>query len=98
VNLATAVQRKAKHRRSRDLLWMLEDNPERRARWQLNERLNRSEARLARKIGKRKVTALIASFKAEAAPDQSLYDELYRQADPYAWIYRRSKSAGDQRQ
>jgi hypothetical protein len=64
------------------------------ARRELNDRLNKSEARLTRKIGKRRVTALVEAFKAEAGNsfDVGLWVDLYAQDDPYGWIYQRSNA------
>jgi hypothetical protein len=57
----------------------------------LNFRLNASENMLRKRIGAREVNRLIAEFKAEGHRTPRLWEMLYRQHDPYAWIYRRSQ-------
>jgi hypothetical protein len=57
----------------------------------LNDRLNASEERLCDRIGRRAVTRLVTAFKAEAAENPKLWEQLYRQSSPYAWIHQRAK-------
>ena len=52
----------------------------------LNDRLNASEARLCKKVGKRRVSTLQRKFRAVADLDVSLYTRLYTKRDPYRWI------------
>ena len=52
----------------------------------LNSRLNWSEDRLRKQIGKRKVDALVRRFKVAALKDQALLSALYEQPDPYLWL------------
>ena len=54
-------------------------------RW-LNERLNYSEARLRKRLGAHKVSALIRQFKAAAKDDPALFTALYAKRDPYRWL------------
>ncbi|HXI78380.1 MAG TPA: hypothetical protein VNH21_14660 [Steroidobacteraceae bacterium] len=52
----------------------------------INERLNNSEEALREKIGAEAVDALIAEFKAEAAKNPALVQQLYQQRNPYVWV------------
>jgi hypothetical protein len=61
------------------------------ARYALNDRLNASEERLRERIGAKAVDRLICEFRAEADRKPNLWLLLYRQASPYAWIYRRAQ-------
>ena len=51
---------------------------------ELNDRLNTSEERLRKRIGKRKVDALARAFKAKATYE--LFMKFYHHPDPYRWL------------
>lgn len=53
----------------------------------INDRLNASQAMLAREIGEQRVNALIVDFTAAMAANPELVHMLYSQPDPYRWLH-----------
>ena len=56
--------------------------------WSAHDRddwLNESERRLRKRVGTKKVNAVVRHFKAAAADDPDLYSKLFEQDDPFEW-------------
>jgi hypothetical protein len=67
--------------------WRIMRERRRKRRWALlNERLNVSEMMLCEKIGREMVDQYVTAFKQLAVHDQTLFDKLYSQNDPYPWM------------
>jgi hypothetical protein len=52
----------------------------------LNEKLNKSEKALRHTLPGSWVDLLVERFTVQAQADRALYDEFYRQSDPYGWL------------
>jgi hypothetical protein len=59
----------------------------------LNERLNMSQLILEKEIGTEAVDQLVNGFKAEADKDPSLYQKMYANLHPYAFVKKHMENA-----